>query len=96
MPEPEYQHVLSPITRIQQLTELRVGIVRPSHLLAVQLPPLLQQLDVTVELAGKHTALLELAGWLRQHGRIVRHLGLVNLLSQASRFSDDLTQDTKL
>uniref|UniRef100_A0A383VDM1 Uncharacterized protein n=1 Tax=Tetradesmus obliquus TaxID=3088 RepID=A0A383VDM1_TETOB len=41
---------LAPIARLQQLTELRLGPVLVCQLLAAQLPPLLQQLDVTVEL----------------------------------------------
>lgn len=41
---------LAPIARLQQLMELRLGPVLVCQLLAAQLPPLLQQLDVTVEL----------------------------------------------
>uniref|UniRef100_A0A383WQG5 Uncharacterized protein n=1 Tax=Tetradesmus obliquus TaxID=3088 RepID=A0A383WQG5_TETOB len=70
---------LAPITRLQQLTEQRIGRVRPYQLASMKLPPLLHQLDVRVELGLQHSALLGLADWLRLHGRKVRYLRLDGL-----------------
>uniref|UniRef100_A0A383W2D8 Uncharacterized protein n=1 Tax=Tetradesmus obliquus TaxID=3088 RepID=A0A383W2D8_TETOB len=70
---------LQPIARLQQLTELRLGRVRPSQLLAVQLPNRLQQLDVTVDVEWDPQALLGLADWLRQYGCVVRYLRLLDV-----------------
>jgi hypothetical protein len=50
-------YTLGSIAGLQQLTELRMGRTLPAQLSAVQLPPLLQQLDVTVELGFQRTRL---------------------------------------
>jgi hypothetical protein len=74
--EAQMAYALAPIDRLQQLTDLRIGRVHPSQLSTVKLPPLLQHLDMTVELDSQPKALANLAGWLRRHGRDVRSLGL--------------------
>jgi hypothetical protein len=63
---------LAPLSRLQQLTELRLGKVQPQQL--GQLPPALQQLDVTL-LADKQIH-REAAAWYQQHAKIVRRLVL--------------------
>jgi hypothetical protein len=65
------QGVLAPLSQLQQLTELRIGKVQSGQL--GQLPPALQQLDVTL-LASKHDT--QAAAWYQQHANIVRRLVL--------------------
>lgn len=74
-----WQHHLAPIAKLQRLTELSLGVVDHYQLLAVKLPRLLQQLDVTVDLDSCRWALLGVVEWLRLHGHIVRCLRLSNL-----------------
>jgi hypothetical protein len=65
-------HALAPLSRLQQLTELRIGKVRPGQL--GKLPPALQQLDVTLDADLKHH--VKAAAWYQQHAGIVRRLVL--------------------
>jgi hypothetical protein len=66
----ENHDALAPLSRLQQLTELRLGKVQPQQL--GQLPPALQQLDLTL-LAGSEEH-REAAAWYQQHAKIVRRL----------------------
>jgi hypothetical protein len=63
-------------TGLQQLTQLRLGVINPVQLvyMAVKLPPLLQQLHVRVDAFCQARQLMVLAAWLKQHGHIVRTL----------------------
>jgi hypothetical protein len=70
--EDEDPDALAPLSRLQQLTELRVGKVQPQQL--GQLPPVLQQLDVTLLASVEDHK--EAAAWYQQHANIVRRLVL--------------------
>jgi hypothetical protein len=70
--EHQGQDALVPLSRLQQLTELRLGKVQPEQLR--QLPPVLQQLDLTL-LASEEDH-RQAAAWYQQHADIVRRLVL--------------------
>jgi hypothetical protein len=70
--EDEDPDALVPLSRLQQLTELRLGKVQPEQL--GQLPPALQQLDVTLLASVEDHR--KAAAWYQQLANIVRRLVL--------------------
>lgn len=70
---------LVPIAALQQLTELGIGTLTAEQLQLLQLGPVLRHLDVAVDLLGAPQSLEQLAGWLEQHGRVLRRLALTNM-----------------
>jgi hypothetical protein len=84
------QHALAPLSRLQQLTELRLGQVQSEQL--GQLPPALQQLDLTL-LANKQGH-RKAASWYQLHAHIVRRLVLDGGMTYLNlRFLDSHLQD---
>jgi hypothetical protein len=71
----ESEDALAPFAGLQQLTELRLGKLQPQQLRG-QLPPALQQLDVTLlaDLGSQHHE--QAAAWFKQHAGVVRRLVL--------------------
>jgi hypothetical protein len=70
----ENRDALAPLARLQQLTELRIGKVQPEQL--GQLPPALQQLDVSLLVGADLEHHIRAAAWYQQHAGIVRRLVL--------------------
>jgi hypothetical protein len=67
--------ILAPIARLQLLTELRIKeVMPPSQLLALQLPPQLQHLDVCFDLNHNTQQLQHFATWFGQHGAVARRI----------------------
>jgi hypothetical protein len=69
-------NALAPLQRLVHLTELHIGRTYTKQL---KLPPALQQLHVVVDINCASQQLQQLAGWLQQHGSVVRSLKLVNV-----------------
>uniref|UniRef100_A0A383W3M9 Uncharacterized protein n=1 Tax=Tetradesmus obliquus TaxID=3088 RepID=A0A383W3M9_TETOB len=61
---------------LQQLTLLRVGVIRPAQLCCItsKLPPQLQQLHAEVSVHQNAQELVLLVRWLKQHRRIITSL----------------------
>jgi hypothetical protein len=76
-----YSSALSPLSKLQQVTQLQLCRVSPTQLWALQaLLPGLQQLHLVVNL-GNHPQprqLKRLAKWLRLHADVVSNLEIVN------------------
>jgi hypothetical protein len=77
------------LVQLEHRTQLRIGPIFPAEL--THLSSLsgqtrlrgLQQLHLTVAVAGQQQQLLELAEWVAQHGSLVRSLTLVDFRSSA-------------
>lgn len=73
------RNVLACIGSLQRLTELCLRMVTPDQLQPLQLPPLLQHMDLTVDLGHVSSSLMQLGDWLASHGSMLRRLDLVNV-----------------